>query len=573
MSLRDDVLDRTDIVDLVSRYVDLKKVGKNWTGLCPFHREKSPSFTVAEDKQIFKCFGCGKWGNAITFHMEIERIDFLDSLKILAEQANLDISEITYDPDASSARKETKEKLKYLNKRVQTFFLKNMTNSSAEEYATNTRKLDETTKKIFGLWYAPDAHYGLLQALQEKWFTYDDMIQAGVAKKNSSGDVYAFFRHRLTFPIHDHIGNIVWFGWRALDTEQNPKYLNTTQTPLYDKSKILFGLHLAREQVKHRWALIVVEWYMDVIALHQYGFPLGVATCGTALTNHHATLLKRHTDTIYFAFDNDLAWFEATLRALKIAYAQDLFPKVLQFPKAYKDVDEWLTAVHTSLSPDSDDKSAFLKEHSKDAFNYMLTTLRAQYDIHAPVERKKVMQLCFDVLERLEDRTILSLYLEQMSKAFDIWADMLLQQFKKFLKQRKKTSYDKKEPEQKKHTLEPRFLLACLWWQEFIQEMPHDDMLVQAMLLVESLSQHFPQSLVAKIQTQSLDEQEQQLCMEAQLRREHQLNGLADDKKITVLVRFLKQHIHSLERVVLKSATISDEEKQEIMTQLREMKK
>ena len=168
MSLRDDVLDKTDIVDLVSKYVQLKKAGKNRAGLCPFHKEKTPSFTVAEDKQIFKCFGCGKGGNAITFHMEIEKTDFRDTMKILAHDAHIDIAQYEKDPEQVAAKKESKEKFKLLNKRNQKLFQENFVGSVAEEYVTKARKLSQTTIDAFGLGYAPDSHYDLITKLKSK---------------------------------------------------------------------------------------------------------------------------------------------------------------------------------------------------------------------------------------------------------------------------------------------------------------------------------------------------------------------------------------------------------------------
>ena len=594
MSVRDEVLDKTDIVDLVSRYVDLKKVGKNRAGLCPFHKEKTPSFTVAEDKQIFKCFGCGKWGNAITFHMEIERIDFIDTLKILANDANIDMKEFAYDPDKAGEKQEKKEKFKLLNKRIQKFFSQHFPDSVAEQYVKEKRKLSDTTIDTFGIGYAPDSHYDAITALKEKWFTAEDMITAGLARKGSSGDTYSFFRHRLTFPIHDHIGNIVGFGARALDPDQNPKYLNTTETPLYDKSKILFGLNHARDHLKARDLLIVVEGYMDVIALHQYGLPIGIATCGTALTPQHAKLVSRHSENVLFAFDNDDAGFQATVRGLKVAYSQDLFPKVLQFPTEYKDVDERLTALSLSDrppvkgvdSPVIDDalgesgglmNKQRLMENAIDGFTYILRSLSASHDLLNPVERKQVLRTCFELLAPIEDRTILSLYLDQMSKPFGTWSDVLLQQFKGFLKKSRSSNFQPYEEEKDDGKIAAKFLLASLRYDDFLHNHFGKELtssrLQEYISIVESLSSYFPTSLVFQSKQKELNDKDQQKMLEAQLRREHQFWELSDDKKTDMLIRFLGTQLHTMERVVLKSKKISDADKQEIMMKVKGLKR
>ena len=230
--------------------------------------------------------------------------------------------------------------------------------------------------------------------------------------------------------------------------------------------------------------LIVVEGYMDVIALHQYGLPIGIATCGTALTAQHTKLISRHTEHLIFAFDNDHAGFEASIRGLKVAYQQDLFPKILQFPPEYKDVDERLTATHEKIPPvkevdvpkrsegtsggfDPKQQKEFLNQHSLDGFTYVLRQLTSQYDLLNPVERKKVLRICFEILQHIEDRTILTLYLDQMSKPFGTGTDILLQQFKGFLKKSKTSNFQPYEQEEKQESgVAPKYLLASLRYDD-----------------------------------------------------------------------------------------------------------
>ncbi len=569
MTLRDDILAQTDIVDLVSRYVQLKKVGKNRSWLCPFHREKTPSFTVAEDKQIFKCFGCGKGGNAITFQMEIEKIDFRDSVKILAKSANIDITKYQKDPEEMTKQQEGREKIKLLNKRVQTWFQEQFKpDSKAWTYIHDKRKITDATIAAFGIGYAPDSHYDLLTYLKEKWFTLDDMIQAWVAKKGNSGDAYAFFRERVTFPIYDHIWNIVGFGARALDADQTPKYLNTTETPIYDKSSVLFGLDKAKNYLQDFGTLVIVEGYMDVIALHQYGIPVWIATCGTALTPQHVKLIKRHTDKVLFSFDNDHAGFEAVIRWLKVAYQQDLFPKVFQFPAEYKDVDEYLTSLSHEVN------NQLLNDHSIDAFTFVLRSLSQQYDVNNPVERKKVLNTCFELLANIEDYTILVLYLDQMAKLFQTSTDGLLHQLKGFLKQQRTSNLTNHEEQTEEKWLENKYILASLYYKDFLKEEAGTHPRIQLYLdCISTFSNFFPDSLISQVvANKELSDKDQQHLLEAHIRREQQTNKLIGEKKTLAYISFLQGQLHVLEKVILKSKTLTHDQKQEILSQVKQLK-
>lgn len=274
--------------------------------------------------------------------MEIEKIDFWDSLQLLAKEANLDITTYQNDPVANAQGQELREKIKRMNKQTQAFFVASATPTSlGYQYCTDKRKLTPETMQTFGIGYAPDSHYDLIRHLNNYGRSGQDIISAGLGKQGTSGDLYGSFKQRVTFPIHDHIGNVVGFGARALLAEQTPKYLNTPETPLYDKSSVLYGLFQAKNHLRDYPFLILVEGYMDVVALHQAGLPIGVAPCGTALTLPQLKLLKRHTDHLILSFDNDTAGWEATLRALKVAYSSDIFPRILAIPPQYKDIDEW----------------------------------------------------------------------------------------------------------------------------------------------------------------------------------------------------------------------------------------
>jgi len=556
MSVRDDLLAHVDIVDVVGHYVQLRRTWKNRLWLCPFHKEKSPSFTVAEDKQIFKCFWCGKWGNAVSFIMEAERIDFRDAMKELARLVNFDLTPYERNPEITEKRQQDREKLKLLNKRVQEFFVSQLHWSPAGSYIREKRKLTEETITTFGIWYAPDSYVALIDFLKGKWFSSDDMLQAGLVSQGQQG-VIPFFRNRLMFPILDHIGNVVGFGWRALLPDQNPKYLNTTETPLYEKSQLLYGLDKARNQIREYGFLIVVEWYMDVIALYQYGLPLGVATCGTALTPDHIKLLKRHTEQVVLLFDNDTAWLEATVRALKVAYQADFYPRACKLPPEVKDVDEWLTNQWTQVTPEQ------LLEKSDDAFQFVLEQLAEQTDIQNPVFRKKFQQQLFTLLQSLEDYGILMIFLERLWTFLHLTVSEITKEFKTRLKQQKRGVSVRPSQEGQKPS--------------------HPDMLHLVMTLHQD---GYRKSLVTHPEIEKLMDAYDQVCaigewvltlpelaspdyLEIQLRRERQLEWVTLDKRHTILAWVLQKAIHDLIRQVLKDHHITSDQKQTLVQMMR----
>lgn len=267
--ITEDILSNIDMVDLVNRYVPLKRAGANFTACCPFHNEKTPSFMVSPSKQIFKCFGCGKGGNVLTFMQEIERIDFWDAVKELAKIGNIDMTKYDFDHKKHDERQDEKEKIKRIHKLTQNFFLEQLEqNPEAKKYLIEERKLDEKTIKEFGIGYAPNSHYATTQQLKSKGFSDQDMIDASLAKKSQTGgDIYGFFKHRITFPIYDTMNNIVGFSARIIDPNDKPKYLNSAEHKAFQKSQILYGLNRAKQEIKEHDALFIVEGQMDVIGL------------------------------------------------------------------------------------------------------------------------------------------------------------------------------------------------------------------------------------------------------------------------------------------------------------------
>ncbi len=312
------IKEHIDIVDVISSYVKLTRAGRNYKGLCPFHGEKTASFSVSAQRQFYHCFGCGAGGDVISFVQQIESLDFIDAIELLADKHGIDLqmyisSERGYSSNAQSM--DLNKKLIKINRAAAIYYYKNMPKFSiAMEYLIR-RGLDRDTIREFGLGFAPDDWHYLHKMFDEQYFDY--LRKAGLTAKSEKGNVYDYFRNRIMFPIKNIKGNVIAFGGRVMD-DSMPKYLNSPETPIFHKSKTLYGLYQAKKQLANTRQVIVTEGYMDVIALYQNGIKNVVATLGTAFTKEHAKLLSRYADEIIICYDGDKAGINATLRTLNI---------------------------------------------------------------------------------------------------------------------------------------------------------------------------------------------------------------------------------------------------------------
>lgn len=303
---------KTDVVDLISSYVSLKKRGNTYVGLCPFHNEKTPSFTVYENTQSFYCFGCGAGGDSVSFMRKIENLDYIDAVKVLAQRAGMQMPDDGYDDSLSKKRRTILE----INRETARFYHNYMMSEQGKvglQYFLN-RGLSQKTIRHFGLGYAPNKWDELLKHLKSKGYNVSDMLTAGVVRKGEKG-YYDYFRNRVMTPIIDVRGNFIAFGGRVLD-DSKPKYINTSDTLVYKKTNEVFGLNYAKDSGKD--SLILCEGYMDVIAMHQAGFTNAVAGCGTALTNEQVRLLSRYAKEIILVYDNDEAGQKALNKAISL---------------------------------------------------------------------------------------------------------------------------------------------------------------------------------------------------------------------------------------------------------------
>lgn len=360
---------KTDVYDIISSYVTLKKRGNTYVGLCPFHNEKTPSFTVYEDTQSFYCFGCGAGGDSVGFIRKIENLDYIDAIKMLAQRAGMQMpDDTTYDDTLSKRRRKILE----INRAAAKFYYSYMMSPEGRiglEYYLG-RGLSQKTISHFGLGYAPNKWDGLLQHLKAQGFSISDMVLAGVVKKGQKG-YYDYFRNRVITPIIDVRGNVIAFGARVLD-DSKPKYLNTLETLVYKKTYELFGLNFAKDSGKE--SLILCEGYMDVIAMHQAGFTNAVAGCGTALTSEQVRLINRYANEVLLLYDNDEAGQKALRKAITLFNDTDI---KIRIPKLSggKDPDE-------IIRKHGRDRFETMLEGASNEIEFALVSAKSKYDLN-----------------------------------------------------------------------------------------------------------------------------------------------------------------------------------------------
>ena len=375
----EEVRQRNDIVDVISGYVGLSKRGSNYVCCCPFHGEKTPSFYVSRSKQIYKCFGCGEGGNVTTFVMKYESCTFPEALKLLAERAGVKLPEETYSEEAKR-RESRRQQLLAVNKEAAKFYyyqLRGERGAKAREYL-DKRALSNETRKSFGLGFAPVRGEELLLYLRQKGFTDDLIRDAGLAKADERRGTVTQFWNRVMFPIQDINHRVIGFGGRIMGTDdKGPKYLNSPETEIFDKSRNLYGMNLARSS--RAGNMILCEGYMDVISMHQAGFTQAVASLGTAFTPGQAGLIKKYTKEVLLAYDSDGAGVKAALRAIGILRDAGMSGKIINM-SPYKDPDEFMKNLG---------KEAFQEriEHAENSFLFEIRMLERDFDMNDPEEK------------------------------------------------------------------------------------------------------------------------------------------------------------------------------------------
>ena len=430
-SFIDELVARNPIEDVVGQYVTLKRSGSNMFGLCPFHGEKTASFSVAPDKGIYYCFGCHKGGGSINFIMELEGLSYPDAVRSLAKRAGMEVPE----DEQYQSRYRQQERLWALMKEAGRFFHSQLyapVGKQCLEYV-QSRGLTKASVTNFGIGFAPDSWNTLVDAMRQKGYTDQELRDADlVGEKN--GRIYDRFRNRLMFPIIDVRGNVIGFGGRVLD-DSKPKYLNSNETVIFNKRKNLFGLNLAKK-TKQPY-IILVEGNIDVVALHQYGFDNAVASLGTSLTEEQVTLLSRYTEQVVLTYDSDEAGLRAAQRAIPMLEKAGIRVKVLQMKNA-KDPDEFLKKFGA-------DKFKLLLEESSNRVEYQLNAIRSKYDLRVDDQKIRFVQEAAGLICTLDSSVKREVYSGRIAEAAGITPESMQMEVTKAFKRR--VAKDKKKQE------------------------------------------------------------------------------------------------------------------------------
>lgn len=428
------IVQSSNIVDIIGEYVDLKRAGSSFKGLCPFHNEKTPSFTVDEKKQLFHCFGCGAGGDVVSFIMQKEGLSYPESLKFLADKAGISI-DYTENPKVNKKNKELFD----INKDIKMFFYKNLlTDRKAQAYLKN-RGLSSKIVNTFMLGYARDSWDDLYSYIRSKNYKEEDLEEIGLIKKSAKGNYYDKYRDRIIFPIINHFGKVIGFGGRAV-SGQMPKYLNSPESSIFKKRYNLYGLNVYKRQ--KRKELILVEGYMDVIALNNHGLDIAVASLGTALTIDQAKLMKRYSDDIYICYDQDNAGVKATEKAIEIFHEIGVNPSVIVLDDG-NDPDDFIKAKG---------KDAFEEKinNAQDSYNYKYNKILDEYSSAKPSERLDKLNLFVAFLSSIKQELTQEIFINNVSKLFDIDKTTLKQAVSRYnkdtdLRDKNKSKFNKKE--------------------------------------------------------------------------------------------------------------------------------
>ena len=422
----DELMARNPIEDVVGQYVTLKRSGSNMFGLCPFHGEKTASFSVAPDKGIYYCFGCHKGGGAVNFVMEVEGMNYPDAVRHLAKRVGMEVPE----DEQYQSRYRQQERLWALHKEAARFFHSQLyapVGKAALEYALG-RGMSKYILTTFGVGYAPDSWDSLVRAMKAKGYTEEELKESGlVTVSQKNGNIFDRFRDRLMFPIIDVRGNVIAFGGRTIKKDADvAKYLNSPETLIFNKRKNLFGLNLAKKTKEN--ALILVEGNIDVVTLHQYGFDNAVASLGTSLTEEQAALMTRYTDQIILIYDGDKAGQNATQRAIPILEKAGLQVKVLQIKDA-KDPDEYLK----KFGPE---KFRLLLEDSSNRVEYQLNAIAKKYDIREDEQKVRFINEAAEFISSLPNAVQREVYGNRVADAAKISYDAMKIEVNKAFKRR-----------------------------------------------------------------------------------------------------------------------------------------
>ncbi|MBI1803552.1 MAG: DNA primase [Ignavibacteria bacterium] len=424
----DDIRNATDIVDLIGGFVKLKKRGKNYLGLCPFHTEKTPSFNVSSERQMYHCFGCGVGGNVFTFVMEYEKVSFIEAVRSLAEKAGIALP--VYSSDQESAASE-QEELYQICREAGLFFYKSLTETQegklALEYFRTVRGFTDETIRTFGLGYSPNSWDAFLKFAEEKKFKTEQVEKAGLVRRREDSSYYDYFRGRAMFPVFSPTGRVVGFGARKLreDDPVQGKYINSPETLIYNKSKLLYGIYQSKEDIREKDVAILVEGYADLISVFQSGIRNIVASSGTALTQEQIQLIARYTKNITIVYDADSAGSKAALRGVDLILENDLDVRVARLP-------------------DGEDPDSFVKKFGANAFRKLLDEAVSFVDFIAqayeregkfqtPEGQAQVVRTIVQTIAKMRDELKRNFYIKQVADKYGLYESTLYRELEKHI--------------------------------------------------------------------------------------------------------------------------------------------
>jgi len=471
----DEIKNRLDVVEIIQSYLRLSKTGANYRALCPFHSEKTPSLFVSPVRQIWHCFGCGKGGNIFQFVMEIEGIEFGDALRILAQKAGIELKK--QDPKIKTERQRLYEICELVTK----FFEKQLelgkAGGEAKSYLLK-RGINEASIKNWRLGYAPDSWQGLSDFLVKSGYSESEIEKAGLSLKSSGGDFYDRFRKRIIFPILDLNSQVIGFGGRIIGERKNEKeakYINTPNTLIYDKSRVLYGLDRAKVEIRKKDCCILAEGYTDVIMSHQEGFENVVATSGTALTPYQLKILRRYSENLLTAFDMDIAGDSATKRGIDLAQVQGFNIKVMRLPE--KDPADVIAE-----NPKNWGK---LIQEAKSILEFYFETTFSKFPLKekeiASGEKKEISKVLLPVIKRVPNKIEQSLWLQELSKRLGVKEEVIIEELNKIRTEKPDGEVkDEKiilQPRSRKELLEEKIVMLLLKCPQVLPVINKDNLL------------------------------------------------------------------------------------------------
>lgn len=421
----DQICQQADIVQIISEYIPLTQTGKNYKALCPFHEEKTPSFVVSPEKKVFHCFGCGVGGNVITFLVKFEHIEFPEAVKVVAEKIGISIFEDAKDTNH-------KQKLYHINSQIAEFFHQQLKKNKTALNYLHERGFKPESIELFKIGWAPSAQL-FINFCKKNNLPQPELKELGILRTSSAYGIYPYFRERITFPIFSFSGKVVGFGARVLDTSL-PKYINSPTSPLFDKSKTLYGLHLAQAEIRTHENVILVEGYTDAISLHEHGIRNVVASLGTSLTTAQIQILKRYANTVFIAFDQDSAGKAATLRGFELLLENNLQAKVIPLTQG-KDPSDFIR---------NEGKEAFLQA-KKEALPYIQYRIEAELgkdnSLATLAKKLELVNSLFFTLRKVKPRHLLDDMLRKLAQALDLNEESLRSEFTRFCQEKRTFSF------------------------------------------------------------------------------------------------------------------------------------